>query len=107
MHRFHGAVRALGRVFALVIAVTVAGAAPAAAQSTEHATSWLIPPVDGPISRHFEPPQGPYGPGHRGIDLAVPEGTPVRAAAAGTVSFAGVVAGVLAVTIDHPSGAAW
>ncbi|HYY43726.1 MAG TPA: peptidoglycan DD-metalloendopeptidase family protein [Actinomycetota bacterium] len=96
--------RALGRVFALVIAVTVAGAAPAAAQSTEHATSWLIPPVDGPISRHFEPPQGPYGPGHRGIDLAVPEGTPVRAAAAGTVSFAGVVAGVLAVTIDHPSG---
>lgn len=61
----------------------------------------LIPPVDGPIVRHFDPPQGAYGPGHRGIDYAVEVGTPVRAAAAGVVTFAGPVAGLRAVTVQH------
>ena len=63
----------------------------------------LVPPVDGPVARSFQAPASTYGPGHRGIDYSVPSGTPVRAAAAGTVTFAGSVAGNLAVTIAHGS----
>jgi murein DD-endopeptidase MepM/ murein hydrolase activator NlpD len=61
-------------------------------------------PVVGPVIRGFEPPQNPYGAGHRGIDIATPIGTDVRASAAGVVAFAGSVAGSLFVSIDHPDG---
>src|SRR5688572_9397930 len=64
----------------------------------------LVPPVDGAVVRHFDPPAGEYGPGHRGIDYRVPPGTQVRAAAGGVVAFAGDVAGVRAVSVDHGSG---
>ncbi|CAM5649737.1 hypothetical protein SMICM304S_06328 [Streptomyces microflavus] len=40
-----------------------------------------------------EPPAGPYGPGHRGVDLGARPGSEVLAAATGRVSFAGRVAG--------------
>ncbi|MEW2067575.1 M23 family metallopeptidase [Streptomyces sp. NPDC007346] len=45
------------------------------------------------LSRGWEPPANPYGPGHRGVDLAARPGTTVLAAATGRVSFAGRVAG--------------
>jgi murein DD-endopeptidase MepM/ murein hydrolase activator NlpD len=61
-------------------------------------------PVDGPVTRAFEPPEGPFGAGHRGIDIAVPAGTVVRAAADGVVAFAGPVAGSRFVSIDHSDG---
>jgi murein DD-endopeptidase MepM/ murein hydrolase activator NlpD len=61
-------------------------------------------PVRGPVIRPFEAPEGPYGAGHRGIDIAVPAGTPVLAAADGVVAFAGPVAGGRYVSIDHPDG---
>lgn len=61
-------------------------------------------PVRGPVIRGFDPPSGPYGPGHRGIDIAAQPGTPVRAAEGGVVAFAGRVAGELHVSIDHPDG---
>lgn len=64
----------------------------------------LIPPVDALIERHFEAPASAYGPGHRGIDYGAPVGTRVRAAGTGRVSWAGPVAGRLAVTIDHGAG---
>jgi murein DD-endopeptidase MepM/ murein hydrolase activator NlpD len=50
-------------------------------------------PVRGPVVRGFEEPAGPYGPGHRGVDVRAPVGAPVAAPAAGTVTFAGRVAG--------------
>lgn len=64
----------------------------------------LIPPVDAAVAVGFDEPANEYGPGHRGIDYAVEIGTPVRAAGDGVISFAGDVAGLSAVTIDHGSG---
>lgn len=45
------------------------------------------------VVRGWEPPATPYGPGHRGVDLAARPGDAVVAAATGRVSFAGRVAG--------------
>ncbi|MEX2587608.1 MAG: alpha/beta hydrolase [Actinomycetota bacterium] len=53
----------------------------------------FTPPVDAEVVRGFEKPSHKYGPGHRGIDYAVPSGTPVRASANGAVKFAGSVGG--------------
>jgi murein DD-endopeptidase MepM/ murein hydrolase activator NlpD len=67
------------------------------------AGSWTWP-VTGAVIRGFDPPDSPYGSGHRGIDIAATVGTLVRAPAAGVVTFAGNVGGHLFVTIDHGSG---
>src|SRR5262245_22834221 len=61
-------------------------------------------PVQGPVIRGFDPPDTPFGAGHRGIDIAVAPGTPIVAPEAGTVSFAGRVGGELFVTIVHGGG---
>jgi murein DD-endopeptidase MepM/ murein hydrolase activator NlpD len=61
-------------------------------------------PVTGPVIRGFDPPTSPFGAGHRGIDIAVPFGTPILAPQAGVVSFAGTVGGELFVTLDHGGG---
>ncbi|HET6773117.1 MAG TPA: peptidoglycan DD-metalloendopeptidase family protein [Acidimicrobiales bacterium] len=52
----------------------------------------------------FRPPAGPYGAGNRGIEYRTEPGTPVRASAGGTVSFAGPVGGALHVTVAHADG---
>lgn len=59
-------------------------------------------PVAGPVVAGFAP-VGRYG-GHWGLDIGVPEGTTVRSAGAGVVSFSGEVAGTVAVTVDHGGG---
>jgi murein DD-endopeptidase MepM/ murein hydrolase activator NlpD len=61
-------------------------------------------PVDGGVVRTFSPPATPYGPGHRGVDLAARPGQQVRAALSGTVAFSGLVAHVGWVTVDHGGG---
>ncbi len=63
-----------------------------------------VPPVPGQVVGPFDPPAHPYGPGRRGVRLAATPGEPVRAARAGTVSFAGEVAGVGWVSVDHGGG---
>lgn len=65
------------------------------------AVSWCLfsPPVEGPVVRPFAP-DGTYG-GHWGVDIAAPEGSPVRPIAPGVVTFAGSVAGRSSVTVDH------
>jgi murein DD-endopeptidase MepM/ murein hydrolase activator NlpD len=86
-------------LFVLVLSViSVASGAPASASGT---WTW---PVIGPVIRGFDPPGSPYGAGHRGIDIAAPDASVVRAPAAGVVTFAGNVGGRLFVTIDHGGG---
>ena len=58
-------------------------------------------PVPGPVLRGFDPPSTRYGAGHRGVDLAAPLGAPVRAAGAGRVSYAGLLAGRGVVVVVH------
>ncbi len=73
---------------------------PAGSTRAEPVFSW---PLDPPHSvlRPFEAPADPYGPGHRGVDLGGTPGQSVRAAAAGTVVFAGQVAGRGVISVDH------
>ena len=52
----------------------------------------------------FDPPAVVWGRGHRGVDLAAAEGAQIRSAAAGTVAFAGMVAGRPVVSVDHGDG---
>ncbi len=52
------------------------------------------------VLRGWEPPATPYGPGHRGVDLAAAPGAPVRSVAAGRVSFAGRVAGRGVISVE-------
>lgn len=61
-------------------------------------------PVDGPVVGPFDPPPKPWLPGHRGVDLQAPAGSPVRAVTGGVVRFAGRVATRPLVSIDHPNG---
>ncbi|MEU5914134.1 M23 family metallopeptidase [Micromonospora sp. NPDC047527] len=63
-------------------------------------------PVDGPPHpvRPFDPPPRPWLAGHRGVDLAALPGAVIRSAGAGTVLFAGVVAGRPVVTVGHAGG---
>lgn len=52
------------------------------------------------VLRGWEPPAGPYGPGHRGVDLVAGPGARVLAAADGRASFAGRVAGRGVVAVE-------
>ncbi|BCL16236.1 hypothetical protein GCM10017556_39750 [Micromonospora sagamiensis] len=63
-------------------------------------------PLDDPSPsvRDFDPPSRPWLPGHRGVDLAAPADAPVRAAGAGVVLFAGMVAGRPVITVGHTEG---
>ncbi|WP_244924997.1 murein hydrolase activator EnvC family protein [Actinomyces bowdenii] len=57
-----------------------------------------------PVVEGFDPPAVAWGRGHRGVDLAAPEGSPVRSAGDGVVAFAGMVAGRPVVSVDHADG---
>src|SRR5206468_5653568 len=79
----------------------------AAAQSATDSTpsaAGLIWPVNGPVVSPFGYRWGRL---HAGIDIAVPYGTPIHAAAAGTIVLAGWVSGYGNYTcIDHGGGMA-
>jgi murein DD-endopeptidase MepM/ murein hydrolase activator NlpD len=63
---------------------------------------WVAPlaePIQ--VTRPFQPPPTPYAAGHRGVDLAGSPGQQVRTAGAGTVTWAGVLAGRGVVVVSH------
>lgn len=55
------------------------------------------------VTRRFKAPKQVWGPGHRGVDIAAIEDTPLFAPASGFISFAGNVAGKSVVSIRHKS----
>lgn len=79
-------------VLAVLLTGAPAGAAPA--------YTWPLHPAPA-VTEPFDPPAQRWLPGHRGVDLGAVAGQPVLAAGAGTVAFAGVVAGKPVVSIDH------
>jgi murein DD-endopeptidase MepM/ murein hydrolase activator NlpD len=75
---------------------------------TSPSAAGLIWPLSGTLSSGFGPRSSPGGIGstyHEGIDISVPEGTPIRAAASGTVIMASYNGGYGNYTcVDHGSG---
>lgn len=86
--------------FIVVVVLALLCAGPAGADAVR--LHWpLVPPR---LTRSFDAPRPDWQPGHRGVDLAGVPGQPVHAAAAGTVVFAGVLAGRPVVSVEHPGG---
>jgi murein DD-endopeptidase MepM/ murein hydrolase activator NlpD len=82
----------------VVLALIVSATGPAAADTPPGV--WPLDPRPA-VVRGFDPPDVRWGSGHRGVDLAGRVGQPVHAALAGTVAFAGRVAGRGVVVVDH------
>ncbi|MPZ51712.1 MAG: peptidoglycan DD-metalloendopeptidase family protein [Acidimicrobiia bacterium] len=93
MRRFLGSILSLAL---LLVGVSVTATMPA------YGGFCILPPVPGPVVGEYAP-IGRYQ-GHWGVDLAASEGSTVVAPVAGEVTFAGKVAGVLAVTVRHEDG---
>lgn len=70
------------------------------ADSADPVGVWPLRP-EPEVVRPFDPPDSPYGAGHRGVDLLGRGGQPVLAALAGTVTYAGQLAGRGVVVVDH------
>ncbi len=89
------------RSLTLLVALSVLLAAPASA--VDGRLDWPLRPRPG-VLRTFDAPSPNWSRGHRGVDLAGTAGQTVHAAAAGTVVFAGELAGRPLVSIAHPGG---
>jgi murein DD-endopeptidase MepM/ murein hydrolase activator NlpD len=97
--------RPLLTVLLLVPLLLPAGGAVAAPPVADEVPAGLWSrPVEGAVTRPFDPPADRYGAGHRGVDLAGAPGSPVVAAGDGVVVFAGMVAGRPVVSVDHAEG---
>ena len=89
-------------LLALTVAVRIGVVEPVgAAAPTSGTWAW---PIVGPVIGTFDPPDTPFGAGHRGIDIATEVGTFVIAPEPGVVAFAGKIGGELFVTLDHGGG---
>ena len=96
--------RTSGRCAAVAVAVAVALVLGLWSAASAVAAQCLLPPVVAPVIRPFDAPPCQWCAGHRGISYAVAVGTPVRAAAAGAVTFSGVVVEVRYVVVRHADG---
>ncbi|WP_244844021.1 M23 family metallopeptidase [Actinocatenispora sera] len=64
---------------------------------------WPLPGTPA-VVRAFDPPPKRWLPGHRGVDLGGAAGTPVLAAGPGVVAYAGHIAGIGVISIEHAGG---
>lgn len=88
-----------------VVAIVAVTAGPVLlAPSVVAARPCWQPPVAAPVSDSFRPPACRWCAGNRGIEFATRPGTTVRSVAAGTVSYAGTVAGTRYVVVEHANG---
>ena len=92
---------------ALVLTVLAALLLPSSASAAAPADAdpvgvWPLVP-EPEVVRGFDPPDDPWGAGHRGVDLLGSAGQVVRSALPGTVSWAGLLAGRGVVVVDHGS----
>ena len=62
------------------------------------------PPIAAPVSDPFRAPVCQWCPGNRGIEYATRPGTTVRSVGAGTVSYAGTIAGTRYVVVRLANG---
>ena len=88
-------------MLATITALSVLWAAPASAEGGR--LDWPLRPRPA-VVRDFDAPSPTWQRGHRGVDLAAAVGQSVYAAGAGTVVFAGELAGRPLVSIAHPGG---
>jgi murein DD-endopeptidase MepM/ murein hydrolase activator NlpD len=86
-------------VLALVMG-TLTGANAAPDGSEEPVGGWPLTPRPEVVAR-FDPPDSPFGAGHRGVDLAGRPGQPVHSALAGRVTFVGTIAGRGVIVVNH------
>lgn len=93
MRTFPRIALALVVALALICAPIAASAAPSLPSGSK--------PIPGAVISRFDPPDVSWGAGHRGVDLAGSPGEIVSAAADGTVTYAGVLAGRGVVVVDH------
>jgi len=88
--------------FLAVLTAMVLLCAPAV-RADDGRLDWPLRPRPA-VLRVFDAPSPNWNRGHRGVDLAGVDRQPVYAAAAGTVVFAGELAGRSLVSIAHPGG---
>lgn len=84
----------------MCLAVTAAGPPAFAAVPQQPEGVWPLEPRPEVVTG-FHPPAQRWLSGHRGVDLLGRPGQRVRAAMAGTVSYAGLLAGRGVVVVDH------
>lgn len=87
----------------LVAVAVIALLCAAPAHAEDGRLDWPLRPRPA-VTRIFDAPSPNWNRGHRGVDLAGAPGQPVYTAAAGTVVFAGELAGRPLVSIAHPGG---
>lgn len=87
----------------LVILAPLIVLTPAARAATDGRLEWPLRPRPA-VVRTFDGPELRWQRGHRGVDLAAAPGQRVYSAAAGTVVFAGDLAGRPVVSVAHPGG---
>jgi murein DD-endopeptidase MepM/ murein hydrolase activator NlpD len=88
---------------ATVVAVAVTASRASSPVAELGTWSW---PASGShaVARPYLAPAGPYGAGHRGIDIRAPDGAAVLAPADGVVHFVGVVVDRPVLSIEHADG---
>jgi murein DD-endopeptidase MepM/ murein hydrolase activator NlpD len=94
------AIRPFLRAALIVPLLWLSVATPAA---TGTAPCWA-PPVEAPVTDPFRAPRCEWCPGNRGIEYGPTAGQVVSAVAAGSVEFAGTVAGTRYVVVAHDDG---